>query len=87
MSACSWEEIHGFESPSEYQIFVRYIDGQVEAGHVCEVAPSLDYHKDFVFGGRWFQDVDSAEIWRLVLPDFPFRGVWEPVATNRASPR
>lgn len=86
MNACSWEEIHGFQSPSEYQRFVCYIEGQVEAGHAREIAPVPDYHKGFVFGGRWFQDIDSAEIWRLVPPDFPFCGVWEPVATNRASP-
>lgn len=79
MGACFWEEIHGFQSPAEYQRFVRYIEDQVQAGHAKEIVPVPDYHKGFVFGGRWFQDVGSAEIWRLVPPDFPFRGVWEPV--------
>ncbi len=32
-----------------------------------------------IYGGRWFQDIETGAIWRLVQPDPPFRGLWEPV--------
>lgn len=82
MGACVWEEIHGFQSLGEYKSFVRYIEGQVQAGHATEVAPVSGYQKGQVYGGRWFRDNDSGETWRFVPPDFPFRGVWEPVSVN-----
>lgn len=79
MSACVWEKINGFHSLGEYQKFVLYIESQVQAGHAKEMASVSGCHKDLVFGGRWFEDVDSGEKWRLVPPDFPFRGVWETI--------
>lgn len=79
MSTCLWEQIHGFRSPNEYRRFVRHIEDQVRAGHAEEITPAPDYDKGCVAGGRWFKGVGSGEIWRLVPPDFPFRGVWEPV--------
>lgn len=83
MSDCIWEEIHGFQSPGEYRRFVRYIESQVQTGHAQEIATVPGYHRGYVFGGRWFLDTDSGEIWRLVPPDFPFRGVWEPVGIRQ----
>lgn len=79
MNACLWEEIHGFQSLGEYQRFVQYIESQIRLGQAEEVEPEPNYHKDFVYGGRWFKDIRSDEIWRLVPPDFPFRGLWEPI--------
>lgn len=79
MGTCIWEEIHGFQSLGEYQKYVLYIEGQVQTGYAIEITPLSDYHKDFVFGGRWFEDIDSGQKWRLVPPDFPFRGLWDPV--------
>lgn len=84
MSASGWEEIHGFESPSEYQRFVAYIERQVAQGHVSEIAVDPDYGAGMVFGGRWFRDIESREVWRLVPPDPPFRGCWEPVHAQEA---
>jgi hypothetical protein len=79
MSEFVWEEIHGFLSPSEYQRFVEYIESQVATGQAVEVPVNPQYHKGEIYGGRWFQDAGSGEIWRLVAPDFPFRGLWERV--------
>lgn len=62
-----WEEIHGFQSPAEYDRFVRY----------SVMYPR--YGKGMIFGGRWFEHIETREIWRLVAPDFPFRGLWERV--------
>ena len=62
---------------------VRYIEDQVSAGitRECDVDPR--YGKGMIFGGRWFEDIETREIWRLVPPDFPFRGLWEPVIRSR----
>jgi hypothetical protein len=75
----NWEEIHGFNSPGEYVRFVRYIEDQVSAGVVREREADPDYGKGMIFGGRWFEDTETREMWRLVAPDFPFRGLWEPI--------
>ena len=74
-----WEEIHGFDSPSEYKRFVQYIERQVRLDHAIEIDADKNYGEGEIYGGRWFKDIDSAEVWRLVPPDFPFRGLWEPV--------
>jgi hypothetical protein len=80
----NWEEIHGFESPEGYDRFVRYIEDQVSAvvARECDVDPS--YGKGMIVGGRWFEDIETREVWRLVAPDFPFRGLWEPIIRSRA---
>ena len=74
-----WDEIHGFESPGEYDRFVRDIEDQVSAGIARERDVDPQYGKGMIFGGRWFEDTESHEVWRLVAPDFPFRGLWEVV--------
>ena len=78
-SACIWEEIHGFQSPSEYKRFVTYIEGQVSNNHAVEVEADPDYGKGEIYGGRWFKDIGTGTTWRLVAPDYPFKGLWEPV--------
>ena len=83
MGTGMWDEIHGFQSLDEYRRFVHYIEGQVQAGHLKEVLSEPEYQKGQIFGGRWFQDIDSGKTWRLGPPDFPFRGIWEPVDVNK----
>ncbi|WP_434148013.1 hypothetical protein ACR2R6_11900 [Methylocaldum gracile subsp. desertum] len=84
MTNIVWEEIHGFASPSEYNRFVQYIEGQVKNGHAVEVDPDPDYGAGEIYGGRWFKDIETGEIWRLIPPDFPFKGLWEAVSPRRA---
>ena len=40
------------------------------------------YGKGMIYGGRWFRDVETGAVWRLVAPDPPSRGLWEPVVPN-----
>jgi hypothetical protein len=75
----TWEEIHGFTSLGEYDRFVKYIHDQVASGHAEEVEVDDDYGRGEIYGGRWFKDIETGEVWRLVPPDPPFRGLWEPV--------
>jgi hypothetical protein len=77
-----WEEIHGFATPGEYERFVRYVEKQVGSGIAREVSADPSYGKGMIYGGRWFQDAESGAVWRLVPPDFPFKGLWEPVTNS-----
>jgi hypothetical protein len=77
-----WEEIRGFASLGEYQRFVRYIEGLVASGLASEIPAEPAYGVNEVYGGRWFVDKSTGKIWRLVKPDFPFRGVWEVIAQS-----
>ena len=79
MCIVTWEEIHGFDSPNEYARFIDYIESQIRAGYVREICPNDNYGKGEIYGGRWFENMQTGEIWRLVPPDIPFRGLWEPV--------
>ena len=79
MSKFVWEEIHGFASPGEYSRFVKQIEEQVKYGKAREIDADPRYGYGEIYGGRWFVDNKSGEIWRLVPPDFPFRGLWEPI--------
>jgi hypothetical protein len=45
--------------------------------------PILLTKKAKVCGGRWFEDPKTKEIWRLVPPDYPFRGLWERINVNQ----
>ena len=74
-----WEEIHGFRSPGEYQRFVRYLEAQVNAGDAAELPADPSYGRGEIYGGRWFKANDTGDVWRLVPPDPPFTGLWEPV--------
>jgi len=76
---CVWEEIRGFSSVSEYECFVKYISNQTTNGFVVEIEADPRYGKGELYGGRWFKDKESNEVWRLIAPDFPFRGLWEKV--------
>ena len=73
------EQIHGFTGRTEYDRFVQFIESHVEAGNLIEVVIDKDYGRGQIYGGRWFRDSVKSAVWRLVPPDFPFRGLWEPV--------
>jgi hypothetical protein len=73
------EAIHGFQSPGEFQRFNEYILDQVTLGNLEPVQPDPNYEKGKIFGGAWYRCATCSEIWRLVDPDFPFKGLWEKV--------
>jgi hypothetical protein len=75
-----WKEVCGFASPGEYHRFVRYIEDQVASGVVRELRVDPLYGKGMIYGGQWFQNLETGGVWRLIQPDPPFPGCWEPVA-------
>ena len=78
--ACGFlEEIHGFETPGEYENFMKYLDEQEAAGSIIKVDADSNYEKGLIYGGDWYKCATCNETWRIVRPDFPFRGLWEKV--------
>lgn len=79
------EEIHGFETPGEYDKFIVYLKTQIAKGNLERVASDDNYEKGLIYGGEWFRCLVCNEIWRIVPPDFPFRGLWEKVLLGSAT--
>ena len=73
----NWEIIDAFYSMSEFDRFFGWIKKQVRLGFAEEVVVEKPY------GGSpwefWFACGFCKKKWRLVTPDPPFRGLFEPV--------
>lgn len=74
---CSeWERIDGFQAPSEYDRFVKWMEVLIVDGKAVEVAVEKRYGG---FKERWFRCPGCGKRWRLVDHDFPFKGLFCPV--------
>lgn len=69
-----FERIDGFQILSEFQRFQGYIAGLIKDGELFEVQAKKKYAG---FSEQWFKCNGCNQIWRLVHPDFPFKGLWE----------
>ena len=84
---CSkWEQIDHFRSPGEYQNFVKWINEQVTNCRAIEV-PVEECFDNSSFDERWFTCISCNRKWRLVAPDPPFYGLFEPLnpSTSKGS--
>jgi hypothetical protein len=70
-------EIHGFESPGEYERFNRWLDALIVAGSCIEKS-CAEVRDDEKYVRREIA-FSSGAVWRLEPPDFPFRGSWQPL--------
>ena len=75
----AWYRIDGFLGPAEYDRFCAYLQRQVDAGVADRVPTDPDYGPGQIYGGTWYKNRQTGEVWRLVPPDFPFTGLWEKV--------
>ncbi len=78
MNICPWGKINDFQSLSEFNRFVGWMDEQVNAGVAEEIAVERPY-VGATFKEKWYRHSASKEVWRLVWPDSPFTGVFERV--------
>lgn len=83
--SCPWEPILGFQGWSEYSRFRTWIDEQLRTDIARELVVESFYGGAFSVE-RWFLHVASEEVWRLVAPDAPFRGVFLRVSDEERVP-
>jgi hypothetical protein len=74
-----WELINDFRSLNEFEQLEKFIDVQIDIGDATEVAVEKPYLNASAFREKWYCHLASGEVWRLVWPDVPFTGLFEPV--------
>ncbi|MEK9953476.1 MAG: hypothetical protein VW687_15160, partial [Curvibacter sp.] len=74
-----WDPIDDFRSRDEFDRFHSWISLQVSNGSAQEVRVTKPYINATSFTEKWYMHGDSGAIWRLVWPDGPFTGVFEPI--------
>ena len=79
MNTCPWKKIEDFRSLSEFDKFVEWMDVQTKSGAAKTEAVGKPYSGATTFHEKWFRHVASGKVWRLVWPDAPFTGIFEPV--------
>ncbi len=79
MTNCPWETIDEFQNPEEYEQFKLWIREQISTGNADEVVVEERYSGTMMREERWFKHRASNKIWRLVEPDPPFYGIFEPI--------
>jgi hypothetical protein len=71
-----WPSINDFISIGEFERFENFIDDQRRQGFLDEV-PVGKLYAGPNLKERWFKCSKCRRIWRLVYPEFSFRGLWE----------
>ena len=82
MKQCPWEKINDFRRYSEFDQFVEWINDQVTSNLAKELPVKNRYIGSTIFQEKWFLHISSGQVWRVVWPDFPFTGVFEPIEKN-----
>ena len=78
-SPCDWESVDRFKSLADYEQLLAKITEQVANGRARVVAVDPDKGWGTAWDEHWYQCTDKNEIWRLVAPDPPFRGIFKKV--------
>ena len=68
------EIIDEFRSIGEFERFQKYIEELFKDGDLIEVPVQKKYAG---FVEQWYKCPGCQQIWRLVHPDFPFKGIWD----------
>lgn len=79
VKGCPWESVDDFVSLSEFNCFVAWMNDQIKNGLAVEIPVISPYIGASAFQEKWFKHVESEQVWRLVWPDGPFRGLFERV--------
>ena len=78
-AGCNWDQIDEFGSLAEYQRFNNWINGEVTSGLATVVPVTKPYSGSSLWDEHWFKCLSDKQVWRLVAPDGPFRGIFKPV--------
>jgi hypothetical protein len=79
MNSSNWTKINDFKSLGEFNLFILWLNVQVDNGQAFEVPVQSPYIGNSTFTEKWFKELGSETVWRVVWPDFPFTGLFEPV--------
>lgn len=78
-NACNWKAIDRFESLAHYEDFLASISRQVAAGSARPMAVDPAKAWGSAWDEKWYLCLGGNELWRLVAPDPPFRGIFKKV--------
>ncbi|NRG46586.1 hypothetical protein HRF87_17685 [Bacillus sp. CRN 9] len=73
------EEINKLNSLNEFERFLIYIDNLVRDNDLVETPVESKYGGSTMLQEKWYKCVGCNRKWRLVYPEFPFRGLWKEV--------
>jgi hypothetical protein len=76
---CNWEAVDGFASLAEYRRFHEWMENQVASGIAVSLPVGKPYSGSSLWDEHWFRCLGDEQIWRLVGPDPPFRGIFKKV--------
>ena len=77
------QEIDSFRSPDEFSRFKSYLADRLSEGEIIEIDPeSPSFYHNSPEPERWFKDTSTKKKWRLVAPDFPFKGNFKKVDSS-----
>jgi hypothetical protein len=74
-------EIQGFDSPGHFREFQQEVEDAAERGELTRVPvtqPFINAYLSSTWDEKWYM-TGSGDVWRLVRPEFPFKGVFEKV--------
>jgi hypothetical protein len=78
MKQCSWEPIFEFDGWNEYERFQFWLNKQIE-NCIAEYVPVEKPYKGMSgLEECWIMHA-SGQVWRLIKPDPPFAGLFNPV--------
>ncbi len=73
------ERVNGFHSIGEFERLQGYINELIKQEYLEEVPVEKKYAG---FPEQWYKCPRCQQLWRLVHPDFPFKGIWDNVTEN-----
>jgi hypothetical protein len=76
-NGCDWEPVDRFQSLADYEKFLSWINDQVSDGHAAAVPVEPTKAWGNAWDEHWYRCVSDRQVWRLVGPDPPFRGVFK----------
>lgn len=74
---CDWTAIDRFESLAHYEDFLARITKEVSDGRARLVPVDPKRAWGTAWDEHWYECLPNKEIWRVVAPEPPFRGVFK----------
>lgn len=84
MKKCYWYKIENFTSLNEFKRFESWIAEQIKIGKASKISVESNYLGASTFEEKWYLCIDCGLKWRLVAPDPPFEGLFEPIAPQNS---